>query len=73
MTFRVEWSKAAAKQLVKIPKKERLIIMAWVQAKTPVALQMESNFRAPIPDGVGGSAYIAYSEKSRTKERSSRS
>ncbi len=31
MTFRVEWSKAAAKQLVKIPKKERLIIMAWVQ------------------------------------------
>lgn len=31
MSFSVEWSKAAAKQLVKIPKKQRLIVLSWVQ------------------------------------------
>lgn len=31
MSFSVEWSKAAAKQLLKIPKKQRLIILSWVQ------------------------------------------
>lgn len=31
MSFSVEWSKAAAKQLLKIPKKQRLIILSWIQ------------------------------------------
>ena len=31
MSFSVEWSKTAAKQLLKIPKKQRLIILSWVQ------------------------------------------
>lgn len=31
MNFSVEWSKTAAKQLLKIPKKQRLIILSWVQ------------------------------------------
>ena len=31
MSFSVEWSKAASKQLLKIPKKQRLIILSWVQ------------------------------------------
>jgi len=31
VSFSVEWSKTAAKQLLKIPKKQRLIILSWVQ------------------------------------------
>ena len=31
MSFSVERSKAAAKQLLKIPKKQRLIILSWIQ------------------------------------------
>lgn len=31
MSFSVEWSKAATKQLLSIPKKQRLIILSWVQ------------------------------------------
>ena len=31
MSFNVEWSKKATKQLLKIPKKQRLIILSWVQ------------------------------------------
>lgn len=31
MSCSVEWSKTAAKQLLKIPKKQRLIILSWVQ------------------------------------------
>ena len=31
MSFSVEWSGTAAKQLLKIPKKQRLIILSWVQ------------------------------------------
>ena len=31
MSFGVEWSKAATKQLLSIPKKQRLIILSWVQ------------------------------------------
>ena len=31
MSFSVEWSKAATKQLLNIPKKQRLIILSWVQ------------------------------------------
>lgn len=31
MTFRVEWSKSATKQLLIIPKKQRIIILSWVQ------------------------------------------
>ena len=31
MTYKVEWSKAAAKQLLKIPKKQRLILVSWVK------------------------------------------
>lgn len=30
MSWKVEWSKAATKQLLKIPKKQRLLIAAWV-------------------------------------------
>ena len=29
MSFSVEWSKAATKQLLNIPKKQRLIILSW--------------------------------------------
>ena len=31
VSFSVEWSKAATKQLLNIPKKQRLIILSWVQ------------------------------------------
>lgn len=31
MTYRVEWSKAATKQLLKIPKKQRLLLLSWVR------------------------------------------
>jgi len=31
MSYRVEWSKAAVKQLLKIPKKQRLILLSWVK------------------------------------------
>ena len=31
MTYHVEWSKAAAKQLLKIPKKQRLLIVSWIK------------------------------------------
>lgn len=31
MSFSVEWSKAAIKQLLGIPKKRRFIILSWVQ------------------------------------------
>lgn len=30
MSYRVEWSKNAAKQLLKIPKKQRMMILTWV-------------------------------------------
>lgn len=31
MTYRVEWSKAATKQLMKIPKQQRFILMTWIK------------------------------------------
>ena len=31
MSFSVEWSKVATKQLLNIPKKQRLIILYWIQ------------------------------------------
>ena len=31
MIYRVEWSKAAVKQLLKIPKKQRLLVVSWVK------------------------------------------
>ncbi len=31
MTYHVEWSSNATKQLLKIPKKQRLLIVSWVK------------------------------------------
>lgn len=31
MTYHVEWSKAATKQLLKIQKKQRLMLLSWVK------------------------------------------
>ncbi len=31
MTYRLEWSKNATKQLLKIPKQQRLILLKWVK------------------------------------------
>lgn len=30
MTYRVEWTKPATKQLLKIPRKQRLMLLAWI-------------------------------------------
>lgn len=31
MSYRVEWTKRATKQLLAIPKKQRLMVLSWVQ------------------------------------------
>lgn len=31
MSYQVEWSRAAAKQLLDVPKKQRLMILKWVE------------------------------------------
>ena len=58
MSFSVEWSKAATKQLLSIPKKQRLIILSWVQehldgCEDPRRAQTENSSRVPIPVGAG--------------------
>ncbi len=50
VSFSVEWSKAATKQLLSIPKKQRLIILSWVQehldgCETRAAHRMEKQLQ----------------------------
>ena len=78
MSFSVEWSKAATKQLLSIPKKQRLIILSWVQehltdARIRAAHRMENSFRAPIPVGAGASVSTASWQGSGMEKPSSKS
>lgn len=77
MSFSVEWSKAAAKQLLNIPKKQRLIILSWVQehldgCEDPRRAPNENSFRALIPVGAGASVSTASWQESRTGKPSSK-
>lgn len=78
MSFSVEWSKAAAKQLLKIPKKQRLIILSWVQehldgCEDPRLAPNGKQFRVPAPAGARALASTASWEGSRVGKPSSRS
>ena len=60
MSFSVVWSKAATKQLLNIPKKQRLIILSWVQENLdgcddPRRAPNGKQLQGPIPVGAGAS------------------
>lgn len=78
MSFSVEWSKTAAKQLLKIPKKQRLIILSWVQDyldeyEDYLLFPCAKSFRAQIAAGARALESTASWGESRMGRPSSRS